>query len=182
MKGTTKENEIGTGSPIHVYSSMEAFLWLFIPASIVAIFTSLASSNFFLSFIIEAFAGTLLLLFFKLMFRLIGIIPDKIPDASFSCNCPYCNANVWFKVPNLRNKCPNCKEEIGLNDGMVYKIDENNSNYFKTENEKTNDLLENQVIKTSNTNLDELKKLKELLDIGAITKEEFEKKKSELLK
>ena len=35
---------------------------------------------------------------------------------------------------------------------------------------------------TSNSNLDEIKKLKELLDMGAITKEEFEKKKKELLK
>ena len=36
--------------------------------------------------------------------------------------------------------------------------------------------------KSSNSNLDEIKKLKELLDMGAITKEEFEKKKKELLK
>lgn len=174
--------KIGTGSPIHVYTSIEAFLWLFIPAAIVAIFTSMGSSNFFASFLIETFAGTLLLYFFKAMFRVIGIIPDKIPDASFSCNCPYCDTNIWVKVPNIRNKCPNCKNEIGLSDGMVYKINKNNSKYFKTESEKTNDLLEIQVSKNSKTNLDELKKLKELLDSGAITQEEFDKKKKELLK
>ena len=35
--------------------------------------------------------------------------------------------------------------------------------------------------KEENSNIDEVKKYKELLDIGAITKEEFDKKKKELL-
>ena len=49
--------------------------------------------------------------------------------------------------------------------------------------ERMNVLKENsKESKSSDSNLDEIKKLKELLDMGAITKEEFEKKKKELLK
>ena len=46
-------------------------------------------------------------------------------------------------------------------------------------NEKKNDSLDN--VKTSSDRYSELKKLKELLDIGAITSQEFETQKSKIL-
>ena len=79
--------------------------------------------------------------------------------------------------------CPNCKEEVGFDYNKVYKITKENEKYFKTEQEKTNILLEKQLNDNADkSNLAQIKELKELLDMGAISQEEYDKKKKELLK
>ena len=59
------------------------------------------------------------------------------------------------------------------------KLYERYSNYKTRENNQMKD--EENTIKNQNDPYDELKKIKELLDMGIITQEEFDTKKKELL-
>ena len=64
-----------------------------------------------------------------------------------------------------------------------YAEENKNAEFIKKYIEEYNlRLNQPQQIKNESSNLDEIKKLKELLDIGAITQEEFDTKKKELLK
>lgn len=94
--------------------------------------------------------------------------------------CPICGAenHVDCDINNIRITCFSCKNKFGYHDGYFCKIDKNNKHFFQTEQEKTNELLKKTY---KNTNFNQIKELKELLDMNAITEEEFEKKKKELL-
>lgn len=111
----------------------------------------------------------------------------KIKGISISFNCPYCDTPNWIGIPRgLKFNCCNCKKDMGYFDGKVYKITKENEKCFLTENQITNKLISKKVQNKEETsdksNLSQIKELKELLDMGAITQEEFETKKKELLK
>ncbi len=79
--------------------------------------------------------------------------------------CSYCGNKNYVISPLAKCTCGKTKKESEQN-----KIDKANENKQPQNN---NDVL---------TDLDALKKLKELLDMGAITQEEFDEKKAKLLK
>lgn len=111
----------------------------------------------------------------------------KFKGISIYYDCPHCNATNWVSMPRgLKFNCCNCKKDVGFFDGKVYKITKENEKCFLTENEITNKLISKQTKKenkdSNKSNLAQIKELKELLDMGAISQEEFDNKKKELLK
>lgn len=177
-----KKDKLKDGTEVHYYSFWDSEKYI--------IFLSLAAallSGFFyssaLELLIGEFIGAFILLNFGRSFlRTMRIIQEKIINTSISYICPKCDNKVWYTVPQIRMTCPNCKEEVGFDDNKVYKITKENEKYFNTEQEKTNILLEKQLNDNADkSNLAQIKELKELLDMGAITQEEYDKKKKELL-
>ena len=101
--------------------------------------------------------------------------------------CPHCNAYISYSMSfdGMKCICPICNKTFGYYNMKFYKINDENKSYFQTESEKTNELLEKQLnsnVVQNKSNIEQIKGLKELLDIGAITQEEFDEKKKELLK
>lgn len=117
----------------------------------------------------------------KVFLMFLGIVPVREKNLSFKCECPHCHQMAWYYMPALRLICPSCKEEFGFKDDMVYKITDKNKHFFQSEQEKTNGLLK-ELKDKDKSNLEQLKELKELLDMDAITQEEYDRKKKELLK
>ena len=118
---------------------------------------------------------------------------DNIPHIYF---CKKCNSTYsGYKNDNLSKRCPNCKEELTETTILAKTWRE----YSKEEKEKAKSEIfagihsRNNGKRKSNIAFirkehksdisvpDEIRKYKELLDIDAITEEEFEKKKRELL-
>lgn len=178
-----KKDKLKDGTEVHYYSFWDSEKYI-IFLSLVATLLSTILHNIPSQLIIGEFIGALILFHFGRSFlRAMRIIQEKFINTSISYICPKCDNKVWYTVPQIRMTCPNCKEEVGFDYNKVYKITKENEKYFKTEQEKTNILLEKQLNDNADkSNLAQIKELKELLDMGAISQEEYDKKKKELLK
>ena len=88
---------------------------------------------------------------------------------TFNGKCPHCNQNIWIDAvaytEGSKFNCPLCGKALKLS-----------NQYFCVINEEISHDLSN-----SMSNLQQIKELKELLDLGAITQSEYETKKAELL-
>ena len=111
-------------------------------------------------------------------------IGSRSSNSAIKGNCPYCNVFVTsdVSVNGMKLQCHSCKKTFGYYDMKLYKITDENKSYFQTQQEKTNELLKQQLEQKDKSNLEQLKELKELLDMNAITQEEYDNKKKELLK
>lgn len=92
-----------------------------------------------------------------------------------------CNYSIKVNFKNLSEK----SVEIRLLHKRIMQYTKEYNDIVETSDEITHFLdiiIDNNKKNSSSNNLDELKKLKELLDMEAITKEEYDKKKKELLK
>ncbi|MBQ7105201.1 MAG: SHOCT domain-containing protein [Bacilli bacterium] len=113
------------------------------------------------------------------------ILINQITSVQFKKSNTFTRGFLQFIVPGTAEAKKNSYDE-----NIVYfkdawgNFDEENKNaefikkYIEEYNMRQNEL--KQVVNSS-SNFDEIKKLKELLDINAITQEEFEAKKKELL-
>ena len=176
-----KKIELKNGQTVHHCSFWDRTKGMLITSWIISFVIGISTENignafvFWIPLLIPIWIG-------KTILQSIGLIPFK-DTCSISFSCPYCKIKSWFLFPSLRMTCPNCKKEVGYYEDKVYKITKENENHFKTEQEKTNILLEKQLNdNASDSKLTQIKELKELLDMGAITQEEFDEKKKELLK
>ena len=97
---------------------------------------------------------------------------------------------IQFVVPGSIEVKKSKPLERVMDENIVYfkdswgKFDQENKNaeFIKNYIEQyNNQQARNQTANVINSNLDEIKKLKELLDINAITQEEFDSKKAQLL-
>ena len=169
-----EKDNLGVGFPVSKKHSAGFGMILLCGLPIVILFTVFLGSTGF----IMGFIGFLL-------FAIPIGIATLSSNTAIKGNCPYCNTFVTsdFSGNGMRLRCHSCKKEFGFYDMKFYKITDENKSYFQTQQEKTNELLKQQLEKENgSSNLEELKKLKELLDINAITQEEYDKKKQELLK
>lgn len=112
---------------------------------------------------------------------------NQFKGESIFFNCVHCGSRLFCSLPGKRINCEHCKKDNGYFNGKVYKITKENKRCFQTDEEITNDILEKKLKQSisndkSTDNLKQIKELKELLDMGAITQEEFDEKKKELLK
>ncbi len=83
-----------------------------------------------------------------------------------------------------KTKCPICHKEIGALSKSIYKYKaacKNAQEVLSMLNVITNQQAENNDRGDTISSADEIKKYKELLDSGTITKEEYEAKKKQLL-
>ena len=176
-----KYEENNVGNSVHVYNGWDLFKPTLIIDIILCLFFAIIIGDLGLA-IVGILPMFLIAWIIKTILVSMNILPLRESGLSISYSCPYCNNKVSCFMPSKRMKCPSCKEEIGFDGERVYKITKDNEDKFKTEQEKTNSLLEKQFNKQQNSYLEELKQLKELLDVGAITQEEYNKKKKELLK
>lgn len=91
------------------------------------------------------------------------------PKTKFNGKCPHCNQYIWIDASvyteGSKFNCPLCGKALKLS-----------NQHFCTINEKTSHELSK-----SKSNLEQIKELKELLDMGAITQTEYDTKKAELL-
>ena len=119
-----------------------------------------------------------------LLFGLPLVIGTMSNNSAIKGNCPYCNVFVTsdVSVNGMRLQCHSCKKTFGYYDMKFYKITDENKSFFQSQQEKTNELLKQQLEQKDKSNLEQLKELKELLDMDAITQDEYDKKKKELLK
>ena len=178
-----KKEKLKNGTEVHYYSFWDSEKYIILLSSIVTLLSTILN-NIPFPLIIGEFIGVIILFHFvRSILRTMRIIKEKFINTSISYICPKCDNKVWYTVPQIRMTCPNCKEEVGFDDNKVYKITKENEKYFKTEQEKTNTLLEKQLNNNvDKSNLAKIKELKALLDMDAITQEEYDKKKKELLK
>lgn len=176
-----KKIELKDGQPVHHYNFWDRTKGILIISWIISFIIGISANNFGIALI--GWIPLLLPIWFvRIILQGLDIIPLR-DSSSISFNCPYCKTGISLLFPTLRTTCPNCKKEIGYHDDKVYKITKENEEYFNTEQEKTNILLKKHLNDNAGkSNLSQIKELKELLDLGAITKEEFEEKKKELLK
>ena len=178
-----KKEKLKNGTEVHYYSFWDSEKYIILLSSIVTLLSTILN-NIPFPLIIGEFIGVIILFHFvRSILRTMRIIQEKFINTSISYICPKCDNKVWYTVPQIRMTCPNWKEEVGFDDNKVYKITKENEKYFKTEQEKTNTLLEKQLNNNvDKSNLAKIKELKALLDMDAITQEEYDKKKKELLK
>ena len=117
------------------------------------------------------------------------IMLNQITSVQFKKSTTFTTGFLQFVVPGTKEAK---KTKFGkvMDENIVYfkdpymNYDEENKNaeFIKNYIEEYNaNLNKPQIIQNNSSNLDEVKKLKELLDMNAITQEEFDKKKKELL-
>lgn len=170
-----KKENLGKGTPVKtkVTNGFGGILLATIP--VIILFTVfLGSVGFMIGIVIS------------LVFAIPIGLSTLANNSAIKGTCPYCNANVSYNISfdGMKCECPVCKKTFGYYKMNFYKIDDENKSYFQTESERTNDLLEKQLKDSSipnKSNIEQIKELKELLDMNAITQEEFDKKKKELL-
>ena len=118
------------------------------------------------------------------------IMLNQITGVQFKKSTTFTTGFLQFIVPGSKEATKSKPLERVKDENIVYfkdpwmKYDEENKNaeFIKNYIEKYNaNLNKPQVIQNTTSNLDEIKKLKELLDMNAITQEEFDKKKKDLL-
>ena len=118
------------------------------------------------------------------------IMLNQITSVQFKKSTAFTTGYLQFVVPGSKEAKKTKPLERVMDENIVYfkdpwmKYDEENKNaeFIKNYIEEYNaNLNKPQVIQNTTSNLDEIKKLKELLDMNAITQEEFDKKKKELL-
>lgn len=114
------------------------------------------------------------------------IMIDQITSVQFKKSTTWTDGFLQFVVPGTieRSKRDSRSDEntIFFKDPWGHYAEENkNAEFIKNFIEEQHIKMKQPQIVNSSSNLDEIKKLKELLDIGAITKEEFDNKKKELL-
>ena len=162
MMNNEKDN-LGIGVPVSKKHSAGFGMILLCGLPIVILFTVFLGSTGF----IMGFIGFLL-------FAIPIGIATLSSNTAIKGNCPYCKTFVTsdFSGNGMRLRCHSCKKEFGFYDMKFYKITDENKSYFQTQQEKTNDLLKQQLEQKDKSNLEQLKELKELLDMDAITQEE----------
>lgn len=101
-------------------------------------------------------------------------VPVSVPNPVDPVwKCSFCGTqNIGSEA---YSRCSSCRHTRG----------ESRRNMAKSNTNRLNDSISNNGLNNNNnvlTDLDALKKLKELLDMGAITQEEFDEKKAKLLK
>lgn len=178
-----KKTDLKDGIKVHYYGLWDSMKGVIFTSLVLSFIIGMSTGNFGVAIV---FWVPLLIPVWivKVMLQAFGIISVKEKGVSIKYDCPYCSQKSWSFLPSLRIKCPSCKKEIGFNDGKVYKITKDNEDYFKLDEEKTNENINKLVDKDSSkprSNLSEIKELKELLDMGAITQEEYDTKKKEIL-
>lgn len=119
------------------------------------------------------------------------IMLNQITSVQFKKSTTFTTGFLQFIVPGTIEAKKTKPLERVKDENIVYfkdpwgnyakenQIAESIKNYIEEFNSRQNQ--PQQIIKAANSNLDEIKKLKDLLDSGAITTEEFEAKKKELL-
>lgn len=115
------------------------------------------------------FLGRFMLLQWGLIASGVVSILSYQPQATFKGKCPHCNKEIWVDAvaytEGSKFNCSLCGKALKLS-----------NQYFCAINEGTlQDLLK------PKSNLEQIKELKQLLDIGAITQIEYDTKKTELL-
>ena len=115
---------------------------------------------------------------------------NQITSIQFKKSTTFTTGFLQFIVPGIVEAKKGMLLERVKDENIVYfkdpwgnyanenKIAQSIKEYIETYNLKQN---HSQPIINQSSNLDEIKKLKELLDMEAISQEEFDKKKSELL-
>lgn len=168
-----EKDKLGTGVPVSRKHSTGLGTIILCGLPIIILFTIFLGGTGFIM-------GLIVLLIFGIPLA-IGTMSS---NSAIKGNCPYCNTFVTsgVSVDGMKLQCHSCKKTFGYYDMKFYKITDENKSYFQTQQEKTNELLKQQLEQKDKSNLEQLKELKELLDMNAITKEEFEQKKKELLK
>ena len=172
MMNNEKDN-LGVGVPASKKHSAGFGMILLCSLPIVILFTVLLGST-----------GLIMGIVCLLLFVVPICIANISSNTAIKGNCPYCKVFVTTdaSVNGMRLRCHSCKKEFGFYDMKFYKITDENKSFFQTHQEKTNELLKQQLEKENgSSNLEELKKLKELLDMDAITQEEYDEKKKKLL-
>lgn len=168
------------GTPVHKITFFDVYGVVIVIALIVGIFIAVKTNSIGWGIILSIPVMMVLMI-------IRGIISastdNKVIGLSITFKCVHCNKDLTAGIPSQRMTCIYCKKDNGYFDGKVYKITKENEECFQTDEEKTVRLLKKQDTETNNkSNLEQLKELKELLDMDAITQEEYEKKKKELLK
>lgn len=176
------------GSSVHHHTFWDSFQWGLYATLIITILIAIIHGD---AVAVVYFIGPVSILVFSVYFFLtaIDILPTRTKWA-IKFNCPHCNNSMWAEFPEQQMICPYCKKTIGYYRDKVYKVTKENEHYFQNELQKTNALLQKQFASnnkvasndTSANNLSQIKELKELLDTGAISQEEYDAKKKELLK
>lgn len=176
------------GSSVHHHTYWDSFQWRLYATLIITILIAIIHGN---AGVVVYVIVPVSILVFTIYFILtaIGILPNRT-ELSIKFNCPHCNNSMWVEFPEQQMICPYCKKTIGYYRDKIYMVTKENEHYFQNELQKTNALLQKQF--TSNNkvasndtfanNISQIKELKELLDMGAISQEEFDEKKKELLK
>lgn len=176
------------GSSVHHHTFWDSFQWGLYATLIITILMAIIYGN---AGVVVYVIVPVSILVFSVYFFLtaIDILPTRTKWA-IKFNCPHCNNSMWAEFPEQQMICPYCKKTIGYYRDKVYKVTKENEHYFQNELQKTNALLQKQFASnnkvasndTSVNNFSQIKELKELVDMGAISQEEFEEKKKELLK
>ena len=99
--------------------------------------------------------------------------------------CSFCGTqNIGTEAYSQCSSCRHTRGESQRNKAKSNNTNNNNNNSFGNINSNSTNNNNNNTNNNDDvlTNLDALKKLKELLDLGAITQEEFDEKKAKLLK
>ena len=124
----------------------------------------------------------------KLSYGLVGektIFLNEITSVQLKKSTTFTTGFLQFIVPGSIEAKKGTKDEntVYFKDPWGHYAEENKNAEFIKKYVEDYKFASNQPQqkKNDNTNLDEIKKLKELLDIGAITQEEFDTKKKELL-
>ena len=176
------------GSSVHHHTFWDSFQWRLYATLIITILIAIIYGN---AGVVVYVIVPVSILVFSVYFFLtaIDILPTRTKWA-IKFNCPHCNNSMWAEFPEQQMICPYCKKTIGYYRDKIYMVTKENEHYFQSELQKTNALLQKQFASnnkvasndTSVNNFSQIKELKELLDMGAISQEEFEEKKKELLK
>lgn len=176
------------GSSVHHHTFWDSFQWRLYATLIITILIAIIYGN---AGVVVYVIVPVSILVFSVYFFLtaIDILPTRTKWA-IKFNCPHCNNSMWAEFPEQQMICPYCKKTIGYYRDKVYKVTKENEHYFQNELQKTNALLQKQFASnnkvasndTSVNNFSQIKELKELVDMGAISQDEFEEKKKELLK
>lgn len=176
------------GSSVHHHTFWDSFQWGLYATLIITILIAIIYGN---AGVVVYVIVPVSILVFSVYFFLtaIDILPTRTKWA-IKFNCPHCNNSMWAEFPEQQMICPYCKKTIGYYRDKIYMVTKENEHYFQSELQKTNALLQKQFASnnkvasndTSANNLNQIKELKELFDMKAITKEEYDAKKKELLK
>ena len=176
------------GSSVHHHTFWDSFQWRLYATLIITILIAIIYGN---AGVVVYVIVPVSILVFSVYFFLtaIDILPNRT-NLAIKFNCPHCNNSMWVEFPEQQMICPYCKKTIGYYRDKIYMVTKENEHYFQNELQKTNALLQKQFASnnkvasndTSVNNFSQIKELKELLDMGAISQEEYDAKKKDLLK